>query len=58
MWKIAKFSSSFVIGILVSHYICVVSSFMRQRKFLVIAGNFSIDDQLLNIAAYDISKKE
>ena len=31
---------------------------LKARKVLVVAGNFSIDGQLVNIAQYDITKKE
>jgi 7-keto-8-aminopelargonate synthetase-like enzyme len=31
---------------------------MKSRKVIVVSGNFSIDGQLVNIAQYDIAKKE
>lgn len=31
---------------------------IKSRKVLVVAGNFSIDGELVNIAQYDIATKE
>ena len=34
------------------------ASNIKARRVLVVAGNFSIDDELVNIAQYDIATKE
>lgn len=34
------------------------SSNIKARRVLVVAGNFSIDGELVNIAQYDIATKE
>jgi hypothetical protein len=31
---------------------------MKSRKVIVVSGNFSIDGQFVNMAQYDIAKKE